>query len=218
MWNRVRYFGLILFTTTLISNNLVSALPIKPSVQDETLLPTKSSAKFPPRPILKAKRELIRQLLEITGGKQKYDQVQKIILLQQQQEFPKVIQQMIDSSSTLTSSQKKDAYAKATSITSSLMNEFSKYLSEEATYQEILERVYYPTYDQYFTELDLKELILFYETPIGKKLILISPELSATSQKLTFEVIMPRLSQILSRMMKQEIDSITPLPKAPLKR
>jgi uncharacterized protein len=218
MWHQIRYFALILFATTLISNNLASASPIKHSVQDETLLPTKSSANFSPRPISKVKRELIQKLLETTGGKQKYNQIQKVILLQQQQEFPKIIQQMIDSSSTLTPSQKKDAYAKANGRISPLINEFSKYLSEDATYQEILERVYYPTYDQYFTELDLTELISFYETPIGKKLILISPQLSATSQKLTFEVIMPRLSQILSHMMKQEINSISPLPTAPLKR
>ncbi|NJR66363.1 MAG: DUF2059 domain-containing protein [Leptolyngbyaceae cyanobacterium CRU_2_3] len=32
----------------------------------------------------------------------------------------------------------------------------------------MLERVYYPVYDQYFTEADLSSLIAFYQTPIGE--------------------------------------------------
>jgi uncharacterized protein len=193
MWNRTGYFGVILFTP-----------------------PTQSSVKLSKKPILKSKKELISQLLEIVGGKQTYDQTQQIVLSQQKQELPKILKQMIDGYSGLTPSQKKDAYARAIQNMSSALDEFGQYMSAETTYQEFLERVYYPIYDQYFTESDLKDLVAFYKTPIGRKLISISPQLSATSQKLTFEIIMPRLSEIMGRMIQKEMDSINKLPKAPL--
>ena len=216
MSSRIGCFGIILFTTALVSNNFASALPLRPSTQNELTLPTKSSDKFSKKLILKSKKELILQLLEIVGGKQAYDQNQQLALSQQKKELPKILKQMIDASGSLTPSQKKDAYARAIKNMSSALDEFGQYMSAEATYQEFLERVYYPIYDQYFTETDLKDLIAFYKTPIGLKLISVSPQLSATSQKLTFEIIMPRLSEIISRMIQKEMDSIHKLPTAPL--
>jgi uncharacterized protein len=217
MWNRIGYFGMTLFATALISNNLAGASPLKLSTQNQLISPTEFSAKSSKKTILKSKKELISQLLEIAGGKQTYDQTQQIILSQQKQELPKILKQMIESYSSLTPSQKKDAYAKAIQNMSAALDELGQYLSAETTYQELLERVYYPIYDQYFTEADLRDLVAFYKTPIGKKLISISPQLSATSQKLTFEVIMPRLSEIIGRMIQKEMDSINKLPKTPLR-
>jgi uncharacterized protein len=217
MWNRIGYFGMTLFATVLISNNLAGASPLKLSTQNQLISPTEFSAKSSKKTILKSKKELISQLLEIAGGKQIYDQTQQIILSQQKQELPKILKQMIESYSSLTPSQKKDAYAKAIQNMSAALDELGQYLSAETTYQELLERVYYPIYDQYFTEADLRDLVAFYKTPIGKKLISISPQLSATSQKLTFEVIMPRLSEIIGRMIQKEMDSINKLPKTPLR-
>jgi uncharacterized protein len=215
MWNRIRCFGLILFAITLVSNNFAGALPLKPSAQNKFTSPTKSSPKPAKYLISQAKQELIRQLLELSGGKQTFDKTQQIILSQQKQELPKILKQMIDASSHLTPSQRKDAYAKANQNISSALDEFGRYMSAETTYQEFLERVYYPIYNQYFTESDLKDLVSFYKTPIGKKLIEISPQISATSQKLTFEIMMPRLSEILNRMIQKEINSINKSPKSP---
>jgi uncharacterized protein len=217
MWNRIGYFGMTLFATALISNNLAGASPLKLSTQNQLISPTEFSAKSSKKTILKSKKELISQLLEIAGGKQTYDQTQQIILSQQKQELPKILKQMIESYSSLTPSQKKDAYAKAIQNMSVALDELGQYLSAETTYEELLERVYYPIYDQYFTEADLRDLVTFYKTPIGQKLISISPQLSATSQKLTFEVIMPRLSEIIGRMIQKEMDSINKLPKPPLR-
>ncbi len=216
MWNRIGYFGIILFATALVSNNFADALPLKPSAQNELTSPAKSSSKLPRNLISKSKIKLIDQLLEIVGGKQTYDQTQQLVLSQQKQELPKILKQMIDASSSLTPSQKKDAYAKAIQNMSSALDEFGQYMSAETTYQEFLQRVYYPVYDQYFTESDLNDLVAFYKTPIGRKLISISPQLSATSQKLTFEIIMPRLSEIISRMIQKEMDSINKSPTVPL--
>ena len=215
MWNRIGCFGIILFATALTSNKSVDALPLAPLAQSELKSPTKISIKPSKNLISKSKKEIIRQLLEILGGKQTYDQTQQLVLSQQKQELPKILKQMIDASSRLTPSQKKDAYAKANQNISSALDEFGQYMSADTTYQEFLERVYYPIYDQYFTETDLKDLVAFYKTPIGRKLILISPQLSATSQKLTFELIMPRLSEIINRMIEKEIDSINKLTTAP---
>lgn len=217
MWNRIGYFGMTLFATVLISNNLADASPLKPSTQNKLISPTEFSAKSSKKTILNSKKELISQLLEIAGGKQTYDKTQQIILSQQKQELPKILKQMIESYSSLTPSQKKDAYAKAIQNMSAALDELGQYLSAETTYEELLERVYYPIYDQYFTEADLRDLVTFYKTPIGQKLISISPQLSATSQKLTFEVIMPRLSEIIGRMIQKEMDSINKLPKTPLR-
>lgn len=38
-----------------------------------------------------------------------------------------------------------------------------------------------PIYNKYFTDEDIKQLIVFYQTPLGKKLISISPQIASDS-------------------------------------
>jgi len=50
-------------------------------------------------------------------------------------------------------------------------------IEKEFNIEELVDEIYIKIYDKYFTESEIKELILFYESPIGKKLLNLSPKL-----------------------------------------
>lgn len=50
----------------------------------------------------------------------------------------------------------------------------------EVSADELINRLI-PIYNKYFTEQDIKQLIVFYQTPLGKKLISVNPQVARDS-------------------------------------
>lgn len=196
--------------------NLIAITPQAAAAPAES--PAASPTEQPPaeqpstgQPSSETKRALTRQLLEMTGGRQQYQQMQQLFIVQMQQQIPVMIDQMVDNE-RLSPEQQQAMKQNLNANLNALITEFGAALQTEVTYDEMLERVYYPVYDQYFTEADLRGLIAFYRTPVGEKLLTVSPQLMQTSMQLSNQVFMPRMMQILDRLMQQQAESV---PHAP---
>lgn len=151
------------------------------------------------RPISETKRLLIDQLLELTGGRQMHEQMQQAAFTQVQQQLQPLMVQLVEDRGDLSP-------AEADAVMAELNTKFariSEVIQTEVTYDELLERVYYPSYDQYFTAEDLTGLIAFYQTPLGEKLTVVSPQLAQTSMQLSSQVYMPRILDIVTEMMQE---------------
>lgn len=202
MLNPIRWAGLTLLSTLFLSVGYASA---SPDLIKQATPPTnvESSA---PKPISQEKQSLIRQLLEMTGGRQQYEQTQQILMMHMQQQMQPMIEQTVNSNTSLSPAEREVLTTRLTNNIDSIITQFSEALSTEVTYDELLERVYYPVYDQYFTEADLRDLIAFYETPIGEKLLTVTPELLQTSLQLSSQVYMPVVTEVLDRVIRQQIE------------
>lgn len=165
--------------------------------------PTAEPAPISPaqRPISETKRLLIDQLLELTGGEQMYEQTQQAIFAQTQQQVQALIGQRIENQENLSP-------AEAAEINSRINALFARVSEamQTVTYDEILEQVYYPVYDQYFTEEDLQGLIEFYQTPLGAKLVTVSPELIQTTTELSSEIYLPRVFEVIDEVLQEQPD------------
>jgi uncharacterized protein len=139
-----------------------------------------------PKQISEEKKLLLRQLVEMTGSKKSYEQTQQLMVAQMQQQF-----------NSLGGRSGGTARSGSTDI-----SKFMKEFNEKFTYEQMLETVLYPTYDEYFTEDDIKGMIAFYKTPTGEKMISVSPQLTQTIFKRTFEVLTPYIAEITDKMKK----------------
>ena len=176
---------------------------VNPSTASET------EATFPEsQPISEAQRSLIYQLLELTGGRQRHEQMQQIMFAQLQEQVPLMLEQVLGNTGSLSPTEEDAAINAINQDINQLILEFSEAIQAEVTYEETLEQIYYPLYAQYFTEADLQSLIDFYQTPIGEKLIAVSPQLYQTSLELSNEVFMPRMIEILSRIIQNRVDQM----------
>lgn len=132
--------------------------------------------------ISEEKKLLLRELVEIMGSKKTYEQTQKLIVAQMQQQF-------------------NSAGGRSGG---SDFSKFMKEFNEKFTYEQMLERVLYPTYDQYFSETDIKGMIAFYKTPTGAKMVSVTPQLTQTIFKRTFEVVTPYITEMTEKMKKKK--------------
>lgn len=64
-----------------------------------------------------------------------------------------------------------------------LEEEINKLIREELVEKKTLQELIYPLYHKYLTHSDIKELIRFYKTPVGKKAISVMPQLTRESMQ-----------------------------------
>jgi hypothetical protein len=177
----VKQTGLIcaaLFSSMLLSVKSAEAKPS--STIKNSDISTAQAAPAAPKPISAEKKLLLRQLDEISGGKKQYEQIQQLMAAQMEQQYSSI-------------SGRSDGLD---------VSKFIKEFGEKFTYEDMLEKVIFPTYDQYFTETDIKGMIAFYKTPTGEKVISVTPQLTQTIFKRTFDVLTPYLTEITNRMKK----------------
>jgi hypothetical protein len=84
-------------------------------------------------------------------------------------------------------------------------------IKEEYDIKESYQPYFYPIYHRYFTFEEIKELIIFYQTPLGRKLVAVTPKLARESikaEKLWAQQIFgPNLKQrISSRFYREGIE------------
>jgi uncharacterized protein len=53
-------------------------------------------------------------------------------------------------------------------------------------YEDLLKRLI-PVYDKYYTKEDVENIIQFYGTPLGQKLLKVSPDISRESQTIGYQ-------------------------------
>jgi uncharacterized protein len=185
----VKQTGLI--CVALLSSMSLSIKSVEAKPSSTINSSARSIAKLAPKVIAQAtpaglkqisaeKKQLLRELVEMTGSKKSYEQTMQIMTTQ--------MQKQVDS---------LGGRSGGTDI-----SKFMKEFNEKFTYEQMLETVLYPTYDQYFTEADIKGMIAFYKTPTGEKVISVTPQLTQTIFKRTFEVLTPYITEITDKMKK----------------
>lgn len=212
--HKIQYLGYILLGTIVFSTaaqaetySPPTSEPVRPIIPPPPQsTPAPRSAPAAPQPISAAKRDLIRQLLEMTGGRQQYEQTQRLILTQVQQQVQPMLEQAVSGITGISEAEKQALVERSRNSVNSFVSRLATALQTTITYDEMLEKVYYPVYDQYFTEADLQSLIAFYQTPIGRKLISVSPQLTQTSLQLTNQVFAPRIAAIFRQLLQEQMN------------
>ncbi len=88
--------------------------------------------------------------------------------------------------------------------------EIRLFFHEELTVKDSLYPLLYPLYHKYFSLKDLHGLIRFYKTPLGKKLVRVSPPLVQESMLVGSEwgksLVNPMMQRITKRLKKEGIE------------
>jgi uncharacterized protein len=76
---------------------------------------------------------------------------------------------------------------------------------KRVNYRELAEKVIPEFYDKYFTEAEVKDLIAFYKTSTGQKLIRLAPLTSAEMFPRLEKLIGPELTQLINESVDDEL-------------
>jgi len=76
---------------------------------------------------------------------------------------------------------------------------------KRVNYRELIEKVITETYDNYFTEAEVKDLIAFYKTSTGQKFIRLVPQITAEMFPRLEKLIGPHMTQLINESFDDEL-------------
>jgi hypothetical protein len=162
-------------------------------------------------PITDEKRKLLAQLIAVMKMDAQIGKITDGILKGMQTSYPMGIAAAVDSRTDLTDQEKEKIKAMAAESYISFSERFRKRLPEVVDYQKYIQETVFPLYDKFYSEQEIKDLIAFYSTPTGQKVIDTMPELMAESQASAVRTLIPQILPLVQELTKEEFDRIAPL-------
>lgn len=150
------------------------------------------------------KRELIRELYKATKADKLAEQTATTLIAQMETDLPKFISLRLETRSDLTKKQKAEALKIAADSATRITKRFRELLPERINFSEAMEQIFFPLYDKYFTEDELREIVAFYKTPIGQKSLNVLPNLMADAIQLSDKVLTPKVLDLVNEILAEE--------------
>ena len=173
-------------------------------------------------PLTSEKRALISQLLEITEAKKTARDFYFAMMDQQEKLGPELAQQALANNQQFQEldPEQQEALRKRILDTSERTSKRARELFEQRIdFFKMVEDVSVELYDKYFTEAELRDLVAFYGTSTGKKMVAVTPKLLTESFNLTMEKIKPQMSDIVrilvdeeTQRVDRELEALAPKP------
>ncbi|HWQ33213.1 MAG TPA: DUF2059 domain-containing protein [Blastocatellia bacterium] len=146
------------------------------------------------------KRELIRQLIIITDVRAFSLAGMNSVIKQMDDVMPQILEKSLPN----TDQMPPEVNDIIRQFSVRISARFRRELPERINFDEVIEQIYLPLYEKYFTEEDLKALIAFYQSPAGKKFTSVGIQLQQEAVQRSSELFLPRVLELVREITKQE--------------
>jgi hypothetical protein len=108
----------------------------------------------------------------------------------------------------LTAAQREEIRAQVTASTLRAGRRTYDLIMEKIDFNKVVEDISVPLYDKYFSESELSDLVVFYKSATGKKILEVMPNLVSESMTRASVVIMPKVSEVITELQAEETERI----------
>lgn len=127
------------------------------------------------------------------------------VAAEMQKAMPAILRQqaigLIQADPQLNAEQKKAALARFEKTLPEVSKGVHKIFSDPALIDEMIAEMV-PLYAKNYTVAELRQLTAFYQTPVGRKMMALTPKLASEAMTSSQRVVMPRLGKLLNDMMQ----------------
>lgn len=109
---------------------------------------------------------------------------------------------MIQADPQLNAEQKKEAIAKAEQMLPGVAQAVNKIFNDPALIDEMINEMV-PLYANNYTVDEIKQLTTFYKSPVGRKMMTLTPRLSAEGMAIGQRIMTPRLGKLMQDVMQE---------------
>ena len=164
-------------------------------------------------PASEEKSKLIGELVLVMKMDRQFPDIMDTMLKGMETTYPVGFNAAVDGNANLSPQQKKALKASAGDRFVAFSQKFRKRLAEAIDYSKYIREAIYPLYDKFYSEQELRDLIAFYKTPTGQKVVDTLPALLAESNVAAREKFLPQLFPLIEEMVKEDFEQIAPPPK-----
>jgi hypothetical protein len=150
------------------------------------------------------KKELIAEVITITKADKLTSDVARAVANNYNEGYPALIRSIVKARTDLTATQK------ATVVNYLLKREnaaeqYRQRVLDSIDFREFVKQIYYPLYDKYFTADEIRDLIQFYRSSTGQKVLTVTPEMSAESVAITQKLLLPKIVNVSDQVIGNDI-------------
>lgn len=155
----------------------------------------------------------LKKLFEITGVINSYLGLNNQVINQMQTAYLRAADQSIDSSK-YSVEQKQQAGQILKTRFATMVKNYEEHVKKTMPFDKVVDEIYIPLYKQTYTANDVKELLIFYQSPLGKKTLefsrglneQISKRISEKYDKVIFDFVKKQVDENI-QIVKREITS-----------
>ena len=151
----------------------------------------------------------LKTLFDLTGVKNNYAGLNNVIINQMQSGFFQAADQKLDARS-LSDDQKRQVGAMLKNRFNEMVKSYQSYIAEQMPYETVEKEVYMPLYKETYSHDEVKELIEFYNSAVGKKTIEFSQKIPEQAAKKSAE----KYDSIITDFVKLQISENISLVKS----
>lgn len=122
-----------------------------------------------------------------------------------QKAMPSIMRQqavgLIQADPKLSAEQKKEAVARVDRTLPGVVQSVGKIFSDPALVDEMITEMV-PLYANNYTVAEIRQLTAFYQSPLGRKMMSLTPKLSTEAMTIAQRVVTPRLGKLLNDVMQ----------------
>lgn len=149
----------------------------------------------------------LKQLFVITGVKNNYAGLNNVILNQLQAGFFQAADQNINGDS-LTEEQKQQVGEMLKARFGEMVKSYQGFVAEKMSYEQIETEIYLPLYKEAYTHDEVKELLKFYNSDVGKKTVEITQKITEQAAKKSADKYDSIITEYLNQQIKENIDLV----------
>jgi hypothetical protein len=167
--------------------------------------------------ISEEKHNLIAEMVSILKMDKQMSAMVDSALKEMETTYPTTVNALIDSRNDLTSAEKAKMKASMETSNRSFGGKFRQRMAE-FDFEKYINETIYPLYDKFYSEQELRDIIIFYRSATGQKVIETLPQVFAESQIAAREKLLPQMISIIQEILQEELAKVAPPSRAVKKR
>ena len=164
--------------------------------------PAKSNAE-----LSESKLEMIRELLRIAGvvgmAEQMRDQQSVVELMRMRASYSQMMEFAVSEQGDLSENDRQRLLSRLEDF-DAFAERFRGLFIERLNFSEIIETVYLPIYNKYFSEEELREMLAFYRKPVGRRSIEVMPSLLEEAGRGIEQAVQPVAVGLIQQIVAEE--------------
>lgn len=164
------------------------------------------------------KTALIKELVEVTGGKQSFDEIMTTVFASQREQTKLMMDGLFADDKTMSPADKAMFTKMVEETVERVTTRAQEYFTKKFDFDRFVNDVFIPAYAKHFTTDELREMNAFHRTPTGQKILKKEPEIMAESMA-AFSKLLPDLIEFMKKTVDDEMVAMkNKLPKKKSKR
>lgn len=150
------------------------------------------------------KQALIKELLEVRETKKMAEHIANAMFLQMERIYLQMMSQVISEAGILKDKEQKEFQKQLIESRSRFSKRFRELYPRAVTLEQIVINIYFTLYNIEFTEEELRDLIVFYKSPIGEKSTKVMLDWMRQSMQRSSGLLHPKITQLVSEIFQKE--------------